>query len=102
MTHEETMKTLVLWTVIILLFGLLVASLYVRDYKYIALHPLYFFIELFLIGVIPAFLILIFIKTRNLAVHEAFWWALILMIKFSLLHALLQLSGIYTLYFPRG
>ena len=101
MEHDEVMRTLIFWTVILFLFGLLIASVYARDYKFIVLHPMYFLIELVLIGVIPALCILFFIKSRNLSVHEAFLWTLVLAIKFSILHVLLQLSGIYSLYFPR-
>ena len=66
-----------------------------RNVTYIQSNPIYFTLELFLVGVLPAVIFLLFIETRGMSHDTAmtlFWGAII---KLAVVHVLFEMSGYY-------
>ena len=81
-----------------LVFGIM--AFIKRDYAFIVDHPFDFFMELLFISIIPALLmVFIFARTRNMSKDETILSFFTIIIKFMVLHILLQLSGLYTSMF---
>lgn len=96
-------KTLTFYFFIATAVFLTVTSIIVRDTAFIVNQPRTFLIELLFIAVLPT-LMYVFILTETRYVREGHgWrWIMALMLKFAGLHAAMQLSGIYSVYFSRG
>lgn len=82
-------------------FVLSVVSGLVRDLTYPTKNPIEFTIETLVVGIVPSLIILLMTVLRGYTITnvtaEEF---MILVVKFSLLHILLQFSGFYSSVFP--
>ena len=68
------------------------------DTAMITENPGKFALETFVVGVVPAVTLTIFMYTRNVAIQNIYKWVLILALKFSAIHILFQTSGFYTYF----
>lgn len=87
------------WAIIVAIVILIIPAVIVRDYHYMVEHPIYFAIETLAMGILPAFPVLVFYITRGTNLKHTLVTFAILVVKFAILHILIQLAGVYTYIF---
>lgn len=80
---------------------LAVISVIRPDTEMIRMYPWQFALETFIIGIVPALTLAIFVYTRQTKVKDIFKWIALLSAKFVALHILLQTSGFYKYFFGK-
>lgn len=99
---SDLFSNLLIYGTILILFVLLIISLFVKDYKYIVENTTDFVFEMIMFALVVAILITwVFYETRSLSKEVALWLFISVFVKLALFHLFLQLSGVYTSFFKK-